>query len=195
MLKVLSKKLAVSQKKVSRLWVGYRKEKTKILKSKRLSDFEKKGLLSEKRADIYERNKNVWSDYREKKSGLLYYSPYENFTYAKTFKTTGTIQKIYKAKRGYSTKDLDKIIPQVLDEPGVTGVLVVFRVDSAETGQKQYVSNYISKDLLERIRANGQDVFDYVAERLRAGNTKDYNLKFIYIRIIYAKSKGSKSKN
>lgn len=195
MLKVLQKKYKVTQSKVSKLWVTYRKDKEKVLKNKRLSPSEKKALRDELLSDTYSKVSESYSGYREKKYSLIYKSPYDNFTFAKTIRTQNTIQKIYKARRGYSKKDLDKIVPSVLDEPNVTGVLVVFRVESEETGQRQYVSNYITKDLLERIQQNGQTVFEYVAERLRAGNTKDYNLKFIYLRIIYEKPKNRNPKN
>ena len=195
MKKSVQNKLESTQRKVSKIWVSYRKEKTKILSNKRLSQFEKRGVLEDKRANIYLKVSESFRDYREAKSGILYKSPYEDFKYSKGEKTINTVQKYYKAKRNYDTSELDRVIPKILDESGVIGVLVVFQVESEETGEKQYVSNYITKDLYERLQQNDEKVFNYIAERLRVGNTKDYHLKFIYIRVIYAKSKSIKSKN
>jgi hypothetical protein len=192
MLRIIQKKIAVKQRQTSRLWLSYRKEKAKILKSKRFTLFEKSAILEEKRGTIQTKVSEGWKDYREEKYGLLHHSPYSNFIFSKKIRTQHTVQKIYKAKRGYSTKDLDKVIPNILNEPDVTGILVVFSVESAETGQKQYVSNYISNELLKRIIESDKTIFEYVGERLRTGDTKDYNLKFIYLRIIYEKSKSIK---
>jgi len=186
MLKVVSKKLNVSRRKVSKQWSKYRTVKKRILARKRLSLEEKKQILTSERDLARQKISQDWLGYREFKYGYIHKSPYSGFIFSKTLKQPNSIQKFYKAKKGFNTNTLDNIVPEILDQKGVTGVLVVFQVESEETGQKNYVSNYITKGVMKRIDGS---IFEYVAERLRAGNTKDYKLKFIYLRVIYEKSK------
>lgn len=195
MKKVLQKKLQATRRKVSKLWVTYRKEKTKILKNKRLTGSEKSAWLAEKRSDTYNKISLNYQDYREKKHSVLYHSPYEGFMYTKQFKTEASVQKIYKARRNFDTDKLENIIPKILDESNVKGVLIVFKITFKETGESQFISNYINYDLYDRLQENEQDIYDYVTERFSIGYKDEYELKFIYLRIIYAKSQSIKSKN
>jgi len=194
MRKAVQNRLLVTRRKVSRSWSTYRTKKKHILGLRRLPDDLKRGLLTEAREKTKEKISGTYKEYQEQKYGLIHRSPYGDFRYTNTLQTPkgSTIQKIYKAKKGYNTNNLDKTIPKILKEDRVKGVLVVFSVESEETGQKQYVSNYINKELLKRLDKDNQTIFEYVTARFKAGNTKDYHLKFIYIRVIYEKSKGSK---
>ena len=194
MLRVVSKKLEVTRRKVSRDWRTYRNVKKRVLKRRGLTVHEKKQVLASERDLTYQKISGKFKEYREYKHAIIYKSPYEDFKYTGQVKTwnkkykRGTIQKYYKAKRNFDTDKLDTIVPNILADNKVKGVLLVFEVTSEETGQKQYVSNYITSDLLARI---DESIFDYVVKRFRAGNTKDYKLRFIYLRIIYENTKTS----
>ena len=206
MRKVVKNKLQVTRRKVSKEWSKYRTVKKKVLSRKRLSTEEKKQILLSEREQVRSAISGKWVQYQDVKYGLTHKAPFPGFSFTK--KQTGVYRidpktgkrkfykfsgddfhKIYKARSGYDTNELDSVIPKILNERGVKGVLVVFQVESEETGQKQYVSNYITKTLFKRIEQSGESVFEYVASRLRAGNTKDYKLKFIYLRVVYEKSK------
>jgi hypothetical protein len=196
------KKLETTRSKVSKEWSRYRKEKKHILGLKRLpSDLKRQrieSILDETRSKIHV----TWTGYREQKYAITHQSPYKDFSFVKTLtglhKETDegkkflrfheTTQKIFKANRGFNVDRLDEVVPQILDEPRVRGVLVVFEVTSQETGQRQHVSNYITSDLMDIINERGETVYEYVVKRFQAGTTKDYNLKFIYLRVIYEKS-------
>jgi len=190
MLKVVSTKLAKTQAKTKKQWQRYRKVKAKIRIRKTLTPTEKKQILTSELELTRKKISEDYLHYREFKHSKIYKSPYLDFGFTKQIKTPKTIQRIYKAKRNYDTDRLDSIIPKVLDDPNVTGVLVVFEVEN-EQGVKSYVSNYITGDLLERIEENEQSIFDYVTERINAGYIERLKLRFIYMRIIYANPKKS----
>lgn len=188
MLKVVSKKLETTKKKVSKEWQKYRQTKSKVLKRKGLTVHEKRQILTSERELTRQKISEDFLHYREYKHSKLYKSEFYDFTFTKQVKTTNTLQKIYKARRGFDTDKLDDIIPDVLDRPNVKGVLVVFEVEN-EQGLKHYVSNYVTTDLLARIEENESNIFEYVTERLNAGYIERLKLRFIYMRIIYANSK------
>lgn len=128
---------------------------------------------------------------------------YKGFTYMKTL--TGvkkeidgverfylfhtTYQKIYKAGKNFNTDNLDEILPGILKQRNVNGVLVVFEVTFDETGETTMVSNYINPQVMVNIMRKKERVFDYVGKKLQLGDTKYRTLKFIYLRIIYEKGK------
>ena len=188
MLKVISKKLDTTKKKVSKEWQRYRQTKQKILKRKGLTVHEKKQILISEIDITRKKISDEYLHYREYKHAKLYKSEFNDFTFTKQVKTQNTLQKIFKAKRNFDVDSLDDIIPDVLDKSNVTGVLVVFEVEN-EQGIKSYVSNYITKELLTRIEENESTIFEFVTERLNAGYRERLKLKFIYMRIIYANSK------
>ena len=202
MLKVVSKKLEASWRKTSREWARYRREKRKVIARKRMPSDLKKQVIQSELDLARQRISNNWTTYREDKYAIIHKSPYRDFKFVRKltgvkkevegekhfFRFHDSYQKIYKAKRGFNTDRLDDVVPKVLRDPKVKGVLVVFEVDSAETGQRQHVSNYINKELMDIIEERGETVFEYVSKRFQAGDTKDYNLKFIYMRIVYEKS-------
>lgn len=188
MLKVVSNKLAKTQKKTSLQWSKYREKKARIKSRKSLTLTEKKQILTSELELTRKKISEDFLQYREFKHAKIYKSPYSDFSFTKQIKTPKTIQKIYKAKRGFDTDKLDDLIPNVLYQKDVTGVLIVFEVEN-EQGVKSYVSNYLSKDLLERIEENEESIFDYVTERINAGYIERLKLRFIYMRIIYANPK------
>ena len=190
MLKVVSNKLAKTQKKTSLQWSKYREKKARIKSRKSLTLTEKKQILTSELELTRKKISEDFLQYREFKHAKIYKSPYSDFSFTKQIKTPKTIQKIYKAKRGFDTDKLDDLIPDVLYQKDVTGVLIVFEVEN-EQGVKSYVSNYLSKDLLERIEENEESIFDYVTERINAGYIERLKLRFIYMRIIYANPKKS----
>lgn len=202
MLKVIKKKLAGTQTKVSGEWSKYRKVKQKVLSRKSLTKEEKKQVLSSERDLTYKRISERYKDYREFKYSKIYHSPYEGFRYVNTLKQPYSIQKIYKAQKNYDVDNLDSLIPDVLEEKGVTGILIVFSVTDEE-GNVRYVSNYITKGLLDRMYDqpdleslwNEGAIFEYVTQRINAGYVEKLTLKFIYLRVIYEKSKMLKGNN
>lgn len=190
MLKVVAKRLETTKAKVSKQWQTYRKTKNKILKRKGLTVHEKEQILTSELDLTEQKISQLYKDYSEFKFSREHKSPYKGFTFTNKLKTKNSTQDIFKAKKDFDIDRLDSIIPKVLDKPNVTGVLVVFEVEN-EQGLKQYVSNYITVDLLERIEEQEMSIFDYVTERLNAGYIERLKLKFIYMRIIYANSKKS----
>jgi len=188
MLKVVSNRLQTTRNKVSRRWAKYRKVKKKVLQRKSLSSEEKQQILLSERGLARVEIKDTYQQYQGFKFARIHKSDIENFYYTKTVRTTNTIQKIYRAKRGYSVKDLDKVAPSLLSQDRVKGFLAIFKVVSEETDQSQYVSQYITKEIYDKTIENNETIYEYVANRLQAGNTRDYRLKFIYLRVIYEKS-------
>lgn len=188
MKKIIVNKLEITKRKVSKKWSKYRTVKKQILKRKNLSGEEKKYILASKRDEIKTEISSVYKSYREFKHEVVYKSPFEGFKYTQTIKTARTTQKIFRAKTTYNVNDLDNVIPKLLNQPNVTGVLIVFSIESEETKQRSFISTYINSELLKRI---DQPIYNYAVERFQVGNTKDYKLKFIYLRVIYASTKKS----
>lgn len=186
--KVINDRFKNTVKEVNNIYKELNKQKSKIDRNKLLNKDEKKALKDEFDAEAKDRILPLTSLFNRSRKRVKSLD-YKNFSYSSLHVTPKGYQENFRAKRGYSKKDLDIVVPQILEESGVTGVLVVFKVESEETGQIQYVSNYITKDLYDRLQQNDQAVFDYIAERLQAGNTKDYNLKFIYLKVIHANTK------
>lgn len=192
MLKVVEKRLSTTRAKASRTWQSYRTLKKKVNKRRDINDLEKKSILASERDKRQTRISDYYKTYREFKNEKTHKSPYSGFKYSDTIRTENTVQPIFKAKKNFNTDDLDKLIPGILDNKRVSGVLIVFSVESEETGQVSYVSQFITRGRLDRIK-DGK-IYDEIVRRFQAGNTKDYKLKFIYIRIIYEKAKDSKVK-
>lgn len=192
--KIVKEKFSDTVKQVRTILKESEKAKDKVSRNKSLSDFERKATISEIEGDTKLKVSDLTHSFSKTRKKLKS-ADYDNFNFSSLHVTTNTYQETFRAKRGYSKKDLDNAIPDILSQSDVSGVLVIFRVESEETGQKQYVSNYITSEVYERIKENGQTVFEYVSERLQAGNTKDYNLKFIYLKVIHENTKSIKSKS
>lgn len=194
-LKSVNKKLTtVTQTKVSKQWQKYRKTKLKVSARKDLTKSEKKQILQSEIDLTRQRISENFLQYREYKHSKLYKSEIPDFKFTHQLKTTNTTQKIFKAKRGFDTDKLDNIIYDKLEkDKQIQGILVVFEVEN-DQGIKSYVSNYITRELLDRIQEMNEDfgegaIFDFVTERLNAGYKENLKLKFIYMRIIYANTK------
>ena len=194
MKKIVQHKLQVTKNKVSNQWKKYRKEKQKILKNKRIPLDIKRGLLQEKR-DITKHNiSTFFEDYRGYKYSKVHSSPYPEFAYSKKYETINSIQKTYKAKREYNENNLDKLVPKILNEQAVKGVLVIYRVYDEETELISYVSDFITKLLYERLQAKNISLDEHLSTKLRySKSVQEYELKGIYIKVIYEKSKISKN--
>lgn len=190
MLKVVTNKLAKTKAKTSKYWSDYRSTKAKIKHRKGLTVTEKKQILTSEIELTRKKISQEFSKYREFKHAKIYHSPYSDFTFTKTLKTSKTNQKFYKAKRGFDTDKLDEIVPKILEDKSVIGVLVVFEVEN-EQGVKSYVSNYITNDMLDRIEENESTIFEFITERINAGYIEHLKLRFVYMRIIYANAKKS----
>ena len=199
MLKVVTKKLVSTRTKVSKEWQRYRKTKKHLLSLKRITREEKKQVIASELDITRQRITQDWTGYREKKYSLLHKSPYSGFDYTKKqiglrkevkgeehfFRYHDTYQKIYKAKKNFDPDELDNVIPKILDDPKVQGILLVFEIYSKETDTRQVVSNYITDLLYERIEESEQTIFEFVTEHFVGYG--DYELKFIYMRVIYKK--------
>ena len=196
MKKVISKKLINSRKKTSRLWRHYRVEKRNILSKKRLPFDLKRGLIAEQREVTKSNISNVWEDYRGFKFGVFHDSPYSDFIYVKRHNTINTQQDFYKAKRYYNEANLDYQIGNILNESGVLGVGLILKVQDEETDLIMHVSDYITKGLYLRLQQKGISLFDHLSTKLKySKSVHEYELKDIYIRIIYEKSKKNGSTN
>lgn len=204
MRRAVAKKLTIAKNKVSKKWGKYRTKKRKIKALKMLDVGQKKMRIANELDKTRTEISSEWSQYREVKHAIVHKSPFADFTYvkkmtgskfnpkgalkeAKYFAFTHHYQKIYKAKRGFDVERLNEIVPKILDQKKVKGVLVVYQIVSAESGQHQFVSNYITSEVMSRIEENEETVDEYISKRFSAGSTKDYELKFIYMRIIYSK--------
>jgi len=201
MKKAISKKLSVTKRKISNEWAKYRKTKSSLLKRKKLSLSEKKQVLQSEIDLTRQRISDDWSNYREKKVAILHQSPYRGFHYYKKvsgsmYKPTGyekkeyfkfhdTYQKIYKANKSFNPEDLYKLVPEILSQKDVKGILLVFSIHNIDEDTDQVVSNYVNAPLNELIQEKGETIYEYVLARFQGyGN---YKLRFIYLRIIYAK--------
>jgi len=201
MAKKLTDKLSSTKKKISKEWAKYRKVKSSLSKRKDLSTSEKKHVLQSEHDLAKQRITKHWDMYDEVKRIVKYKSPYKGFHFHKTmhgslykpkghdkkeyFKFHDSYQKIFKANKNFNPDDLDKIVPGIFDEKNVKGVLLVFQIHNIDEDTDQVVSNFINPELWELLQEREESVYEYVLERFQGyGN---YKLRFIYLRIIYAK--------
>jgi hypothetical protein len=198
MKKAISKKLQVTRNKVSRQWSKYRTVKKKILSKKRLPLSAKKGILEELRG-ITKQNISIhYDDYRGFKNGLVHHSPYNGFYFEKKLRTINTNQEFYKASKNYDVSKLDNQIKDILSQPNVKSVLLIARVKDEETDLVHYASESINKPLLEKLlRRNSKSIlYDHLSYQLQNKKSlQEFELKGIYIRIIYAKPSNNKIQN
>ena len=194
-LKSVEKRLTKTRVQVSKQWERYRQTKLRVTARKDLTKIEKKQILSSEIDLTRTKISQTFTEYREYKHSKIYKSEFTDFRFTKQVKTTNTVQKIFKAKRGFDTDKLDDIISNKLEkDKTIQGILVVFEVEN-EQGIKSYVSNYITRELLGRIEEQHEGnfgegaIFDFVTERLNAGYKENLRLRFIYMRIIYANTK------
>jgi len=205
MLKVIAKKLDVTKRKVSREWQHYREKKYKLLhrKKRKLSKEEKKQVLTSEIDLTRQKISKHYVEYREVKKGIIYKSPYKGFRFLKTmrgsmykpagyeeaeyFKFHDSYQKIYKAKKGFDTDNLDLAVEKIIYEKNVKGILLVFEIHNVDEDTTSIVSNFINREEFELLEEREETIYEYVLGRFQGyGN---YKLKFIYMRIIYAKTK------
>jgi hypothetical protein len=193
MKKAVSKKLEVTRRKVSKLWQHYRTEKKKILSKKRLPLDLKRGLLLEQR-EVTKKNISVkYEDYRGYKFGVSHKSEFPDFSYSKKHVTANTTQEFFTARKNYNEGNLDRLIPKILDRPGVIGVGVIFRVKDEDTELVHHVSDFITKGLVRKLQEKNISIYDHISDKLKySKSVQEYELKNISIRIIYEKSKSSK---
>lgn len=194
LLKSVRKRLSGTQSNVKKQWQRYGKIRSRVNSRRDLSKTEKKQILASELDLTRQRISEAYLRYREYKHAKINKSEFYDFNFTKEFKTPNTTQRIYKAKRNFDTDKLDTIIANKLEsDKRLLGILVVFEVEN-EQGIKSYVSNYITRELLDRIQEQNEDfgkgaIFDFVTERLNAGYKESLKLKFIYMRLIYANSK------
>jgi hypothetical protein len=196
MKKSISKKLEQSRKRTSRLWKHYRSVKKQLLSKKRTPLDIKRGLIAEQR-DITRQNISVtWEDYRGWKFGAIHHSPYEDFSFVKRSFTINTKQEWYKSRERYFEdysaieSKLDYQIDKILDEPGVKGVMLIFRVKDDDTELIHNVSDYVTRMSFDRLNAQGVSMYQNLSDKLKfSRSVTEYEMKGISIRIIYEKSK------
>jgi hypothetical protein len=189
MLKKVSKKLDVTRRKVSRRWQHYRTEKKHILSLKRMPAEYKRGMIDELRHTTRQNISTEYEEYRGYKFAKVHRSDVDDFIFTKQSKTENTFQKYYKARRGLDESKLDKIIPKLIDKPGVTGVGLIFKIQDETTERIYHVSDFITKGLLERIQAKGESLYDHLSDKLSFTGYMEYKLMSIHIRVIYEKKK------
>jgi hypothetical protein len=197
MKKIIEKKLTATRKKVSKEWGKYHKEKYKIKKDKSLDFFDK---ANELKVLIKDTRKNIsqdFADYRERKYLIVHAKaePYFGFKYDRKFETQHTKQEFLKVKnkdiKTYNTEKLDDIILKVFDKKSVTGVGLVLKVEYADTGEIGHVSKFYTRIGIKRILERGRTLYEDLEKKLEGMSTKssqEFNLRGIYIRIIYEKS-------
>lgn len=194
LLKSVRKRLSATQASTKKQWQRYGKVRARVNSRRDLSKTEKKQILASELDLTRQRISEGYLRYREYKHAKTNKSEFYDFNFTKEFKTPNTTQRIYKAKKNFDTDKLDTIIADKLEsDKRLLGILVVFEVEN-EQGIKSYVSNYITRELLDRIQEQNEDfgegaIFDFVTERLNAGYKESLKLKFIYMRLIYANSK------
>jgi hypothetical protein len=198
MKKAVEKKLLSTRSQVIKEWAKYRKIKVRILQRKIDPDLKKQVITSELDLARNRINKK-WTGYSEKKYSIFHKSPYRGFEFTKTqvgvqkdvdgekhfFRFSKTYQKIYKAKKGYDTDNLDDVIPNILEQKNVKGILLVFEIYNKETDTSQIVSNYITRELYDTTQELEETMFEYITGRFQGYG--DYELKFIYMRVVYSK--------
>lgn len=200
MRKAVEHKLTTTRGKVSKHWATYRLSKQHIKKLKRLGGDQKRMRIASELDLTRQTISKDWTTYREAKHAIIYKSPYAGFNFVRTltgvkkevegkevfFKFHDTKQKIYKAKRGFNIEQLDDVVPRALETKHVQGVLLVFEIYNPDEDTRQTVSNYINREEMVRIQELEETVEEYIIGRFQGyGN---YQLKFIYMRIIYAKA-------
>lgn len=190
MLGKVNKKLEVTRRKVSKEWSKYRTAKKHILHLKRLAPEFKKGLLEEKRAIARGNISIKYEEYRGYKFGVTHKSDIENFSYVNKYQTINSIQKTYKARKGIGEKRLDKNIEKILGKEDVNGVLAILKVKDEESGKIMYISDFITKNSLQRLKDNNTTIYEHVAGHARGlKSTQEFKELGIYIKIIYTKGK------
>jgi hypothetical protein len=177
---VIASEYDLTRQSISNIYTDYCETKHSLLHRSPYSDFMHVKNLVGMHKELYT---------IDRKSGK--HIPKVDHTTGKTevgfFRFRNTSQKIYKAKRNFNPERLDKIIPEILSDQKVQGVLIVYEIVSEETDQKSYVSNYMTLEQLKRNQSLGETVNEYISKKFQAGSTKDFKLKFIYMRIIYKK--------
>lgn len=200
MLKPVHKKLLSTRAQVSKEWKRYGKAKHKVLAQKGLSPDLRKQVITSELDLARGRISKHWLGYKEKKYSILHKSPYSGFDFTRTqvgvhkevkgemsfLRFAKTYQKIYKARRGFDVDRLDTIVPQILEQKNVQGILLVFEIYSKDTDSKQLISNYITLDLYHIMQELDETVFEYITGRFQGYG--EYELKFIYMRVVYAKA-------
>jgi hypothetical protein len=137
---------------------------------------------------------------KEKAHALTHKSQYKGFVFIKTltgvhkttesgekkfFKFHKSYQRIYKAIPNYNAEELDNVVPKILNNPKIQGVLLVFEIYNKLDDVTQMISNYINKPEMARIRENKKTVYEYILSNFNSYGA--FVLKLIYLRIIYHK--------
>ena len=121
---------------------------------------------------------------------------FPDLIYEKVHNTINTHQEYFKYRKGSNENDIDLHIGYILDDPAVLGVGLIFKVRDEETELIMHVSDYITKGLFIRLQEKGISLYDHLSTKLKySKSVHEYELKSIYIRIIYEKSKKNGSKN
>jgi hypothetical protein len=200
MKKSISKKLQASRKKTSLIWRHYRVEKKKIVSKKRLPLDLKKGEVSNLLFNTRKKEiPNVWKDYRDWKFGFIYHSPYENFKYVTEHEKFTARTVLYKSTEKYFDdfdrieENMDNQIKQILNESGVVGVMLIFKVKGInsenDTNKIIHISDFITKSRLQALNSNGLSAYQNLTNKLiYAKYADEFDMKKILIRIYYETS-------
>lgn len=179
---VLQSELDLTRQRVHKAWLNYREDKYAITHKSPYRDF----AFIKSLTGVHKESFTI--DSKTKKHipeiDLRTGKPKIEF-----FRFHNTYQKIYKAKRGFNTDRLDDVVPRILADSKVQGVLIVFEVWDEETDTTVVVSNYMTAEQLEINQELGETIMEYITKKFRATDTKDKELKFIYLRVIYKKNK------
>jgi hypothetical protein len=190
MLKKVSKKLAVTRRKVSKRWKEYRQAKSEVYRDESLSEQDKKFEYSGLLKKTYKKISGEFEGYRGFKYAALHKSDISEFKLSKKYSTVNTNQFFYKARSGYEPDDLDKLIPKILERKNVPGVVVVLKVRNTETDMIFYSSDFFTKILLNRLKQQNKSIYEYLADKIEI-YLIEFELISIHIRIIYEKAKKS----
>lgn len=187
MLKKVEKKLQASRTKVSKHWQRYRTKKKHILGLKLMPLDFKRGLLAEAREKTRSDIHSYWDDYRGYKFSIVHRSDIPDLMFTRKKEFPETRSKYYKARKDFDARKLEKLIPDILDKPNVKGVLLSFKIWNVEEEKLQHVSEFYTKEKLQRLSELGIPIYDSLAEKLSERGYLEYSLKSIHFRIIYRK--------
>lgn len=188
MLKQVSKKLSTTKNKVSRSWQSYRTQKAKIFSRNIGKEFQK-GLRDELLQKTRQKISKQYEDYRSTKYALTHKSDLSGFALTKRRTTENTIQKTYKLSNPDNVRTLNSTVEKLCSKSNVHGVLVIFKVYDEEQGRYHFGSKFVTSGRLKRLAELNKTIFDDISENLSfTQSCQDFELKSVYIRIVYAKT-------
>jgi len=184
--KVIASELDLTRTKIANKWTDYREVKYSLIHKSPYKGFKFIRTLTGVHKEVY--HKEIDPKTGKRTVIVKEIDPKTGKNKIKFFKFHDSHQKIYKARKGFDVDRLDEVVPKILSNPKVRGVLVVFEVYDVETETTKLVSNWINKEEIDIIQELNETTFEYVSKAFQGGDTKIKKLKFIYMRVVYEKA-------